>query len=264
MDGQRMIPFVEIHSVRLGLIRIPIQPLLASIGILAGHFLFKRRARRIGLEEATAGVMSFWMVVGGLAGAHLFRFAYLPELLRQDPWIWTKTSAGLSSFGGLAGGLIGAGLYGLARRVRLTAYLDALAFVFPMAWIFGRIGCSLVHDHPGLRSTSLLAVNYPGFPRFDLAVLEVLFLALVVIPLFLVFDRKTRPASFYLPVFLTLYGVFRVLLDALHVDPPRYLGWSVDRIAYGVVAAIGLIRLGFILCKRRGQNHDARMGEAQL
>ncbi|MBM3810209.1 MAG: prolipoprotein diacylglyceryl transferase [Acidimicrobiia bacterium] len=237
-----MIPYVELHSIQVGLIRIPVQPLLAAVGIMTGHFLFIRRARRQGLEPAEAASMSFWMVAAGLAGAHLFRFLYLPDLLSNDPWIWAKTTAGLSSFGGLSGGLIGAGAYARIRgmpQARLYGYLDSLAYVFPSAWIFGRLGCSLVHDHPGLRSTSVLAVNFPRFPRFDLGVIELLFLAVVIVPLFLILDRRPRPAVFYLPLLLCTYGLFRILLDRLHVDPPRYFGLSVDTVAYGLLVALG-------------------------
>lgn len=96
-------------------------------------------------------------------------------------------AGGLASLGGLAGGLIGALLYFAARRMSAATaldYLDALAAVFPLGWLFGRLGCSIAHDHPGLASSGLFAVAYPDLPRFDLAYLEVFFLVLFLIPLF--------------------------------------------------------------------------------
>lgn len=241
-----MLPYVEMRAVALGPLRVPVQPLLASLGILLAHGLFLRRARQWGLNTETAGWLSVTMAVTGVAAAFLFRWAYLPDALASDPWIWWKTTRGAASFGGIAGGLLGAAVYlrsrGTPGREALT-YLDALASVFPMGWILGRVGCSLIHDHPGLRSEGVLAVRYPDFPRWDLAVIEVLFLALAVIPLFVILGRVRRPAGVVLGSFLAFYGVFRVWLDTLHVDPPRYLGFTVDQLAYGTVAIAGVCLL---------------------
>lgn len=249
-----MLPYVEMRAVALGPLRVPVQPLLASLGILLAHGLFLRRARQWGLNTETAGWLSVTMAVTGVAAAFLFRWAYLPDALASDPWIWWKTTRGAASFGGIAGGLLGAAVYlrsrGTPGREALT-YLDALASVFPMGWILGRIGCSLIHDHPGVRSESFLAVRYPEFPRWDLAVVEVLFLALLLIPLFAILGRAQRRTGFFLGSFLGLYGLFRIWLDTLHVDPPRYLGFTVDQLAYGLVAFAGGSILAIGVTRRR-------------
>lgn len=238
-----MLPYFEIRSVVLGPLRVPVQPFLASLGILLAHWLYLRRARQWGLDPEKAGWLSLTMVVAGIAGAFLFRWVYLPAALARDPWIWLKTTQGAASFGGIAAGLLAAAVYLRCRGLRgpqAWTYLDALASVFPIGWIFGRIGCSLIHDHPGLRSGHFLAVRYPEFPRWDLAVVEVLFLAVFVIPLFSILNGVRRPPGFFLAAFLALYGLFRLWLDTLHVDPPRYLGLTVDQLAYGFTALAGL------------------------
>jgi len=255
-----MLPYFEIRSVMLGLARVPVQPFLASLGILLAHWLYLRRARQWGLDPGIAGWLSLTMVASGLAGAFLFRWAYLPAVLARDPWIWLKTTSGAASFGGIAAGLLAAAIYLRWRGIRgpqALTYLDALASVFPLGWIFGRTGCSLIHDHPGLRSDSFLAVRYPEFPRWDLAVVEVLFLAVFVIPVFAVLNRGRRPPGFFLGAFLALYGLFRLWLDTLHVDPPRYLGFTVDQLAYGVTALAGLGLLAAMLGRKPAQTVSA-------
>jgi phosphatidylglycerol:prolipoprotein diacylglycerol transferase len=259
-----LIPYVEIKAFVLGPLRIPSQTLLAAAGILAAHALFLRRARRAGLDHVTAGWLSLTMALAGLAGAFLFRWAYLPEALSRDPWIWTKTTAGASSFGGLAGGVIAAGAYFRIRGIGAGdswRYLDVLASAFPVGMLLGRAGCSLIHDHPGVRSEHWLAVRYPGFTRFDLAVLEVLFLGAVVIPGLWLLQRRGPAAPLLLGALLSGYGVFRVLLDRLHIDPPRYGWFSVDQLAYGSAAACGLAILIAMLRSGRplfgGMNRNA-------
>jgi phosphatidylglycerol:prolipoprotein diacylglycerol transferase len=125
----------------------------------------------------------------------------------------------------------------------MIPYFDALAFVFPQAWIFGRMHCAWVHDHPGIQTNSWLGVQFPGKTRYDLGVVEVLYLAAVIV-LFYWLDRKPRPPGFYLPAFLIPYGLFRLWLDTLHVDVMRYGGLSVDQWSSlaAIAAGIGFAR----------------------
>jgi phosphatidylglycerol:prolipoprotein diacylglycerol transferase len=259
-----VIPYVEMRVFDIGPLRIPAQVLLAAAGILLAHGLFLRRVRLAGLDETLAGWLSLAVALSGLSGAFLFRWAYLPEALSHDPWIWLKTTAGASSFGGLAGGLLAAAAYFRVRGIpaeHAWRYLDLLAYVLPFGLLLGRIGCSLIHDHPGVRSEHWLAVRYPGFPRFDLAVLEVLFLGVVLIPAFWLLARRGPSPPLLLGALLSVYGLFRVLLDRLHIDAPRYGGFTVDQIAYGPAAAAGLVILGVMLRGRQplfvGMTRDA-------
>ena len=253
-----MIPYLELRSVAIGPLQVPVHWTLLSVGILLAHYRLIRRARRLKLDPVTAAALSVWMVVLGFVGSHFFKFLYFPEILARGPGALVRSHVGMASFGGLAGGLLAAALYFGLRRIpfrQSLAYLDAVAFVFPSGWIFGRLGCSLVHDHPGIRSPSVFAVQYPGGARFDMAVLEVFFL-LALLVLLVLLDRSPRTAPFYLALFLVLYGPFRVLIDQLHVDPPRYLGVSVDQWAGAVAGLAGAVLL--FSAMRRGNSWDSR------
>jgi phosphatidylglycerol:prolipoprotein diacylglycerol transferase len=68
-------------------------------------------------------------------------------------------------------------------------------------------------------------VDFPTGPRFDLGLLEFLYL----IPVSLVFvalGRKPRPAGFYLGLFFALYSPGRFAMDALRAEDARYFGWT--------------------------------------
>jgi len=239
-----MLPYLDLSPLYLSGFWIRWPLLCASVGVLVAHFALLARARRLALDVPTAGSMSFFMVVAGLLGARLFKLAYVPGVWSQLSWMDLFAAGGLASFGGLAGGLVGALLYFAARRMSAAMaldYLDALAAVFPLGWLFGRLGCSIAHDHPGLASSSVFAVAYPDMPRFDLAYIEVLFLALVLIPLFLMLARRPQPRGLFLTMFFLLYGGFRLWLDTLHVDPPRYAGITVDQWAYGSMLLLGVV-----------------------
>jgi phosphatidylglycerol:prolipoprotein diacylglycerol transferase len=142
---------------------------------------------------------------------------------------------GFSSFGGLVVGLATAVVYLRSVRAPAVSYLDAVAFIFPGAWMFGRFGCALAHDHPGVRSSHWLAVDYPGGARSDLGLLEMLFVIGVGL-LFVALDRWRWWNGFYLSSFLLLYGSFRIALDLLHETRPVYLGLGADQ--WGGLGAI--------------------------
>lgn len=238
------IPYLELSPVELGSFTIRPFTALMVTGILVAHFLMIRRARRVGLNPDLIAWLSLVMVGVGLMGAVLFKFTYHTEHLSMPLWKLFRQHLSISSFGGIFGGLIGA--WGYFRYARIPAssamrYMDAVAFCFPAGWVFGRTGCFLVHDHPGVRSESLLAVAYPGGARIDLAFLEIL-MTLGIVGLFLILDRLRAhwPDGFYLSIFLTLYGLFRVAIDQFHVDPPRYLGFAVDQWAGASAALVGI------------------------
>lgn len=238
-----MIPYWQLRQFHAGPFVISVQLLLAAAGILVAHFLLLRRARRQGLNAETAAAMSLAMVLTGLAGAYWFRGVYYADAVKHDWHFLIGLQPGAASFGGITFGLLGGSIYLAARRLaqgERLRYLDALAFVFPSGWIIGRIGCALAHDHPGVPTTSPLGVRFPDTGRFDLGLLEVLYLAVILIPLFALLDRQKRPAGFWLGTFLALYGAFRLWLDTLHTDPPKYGPFTVDQWAYGIVLLIGI------------------------
>lgn len=237
-----MIPYWKFTQVRLGSTVLSAQLLLAAIGILVAHFLLLRRARLKQLSPEIAAMMSLMMVIAGLAGAYWFRGVYLADAVKQNWHVLLGLQPGATSFGGIAGGLLAGWAYLKARGCYardIFRYLDALAFVFPCGWVFGRVGCALAHDHPGVMSTSIFAVQFPGGSQFDLAVIEVIFLVVVLLPLFVMLDRRQHAPGFWLGAFLWIYSAFRLLLDTLHVDPPRYGPFAVDTWAYGTALIVG-------------------------
>jgi phosphatidylglycerol:prolipoprotein diacylglycerol transferase len=236
-----VIPFFEIPAGRIGPFEVHVYALLVAAGVISGYFWLRRRVQRLGCEVAYVAGMAFWTVIIGFAGSLAFKIFYLPNVLRLNAWNLIRMGAGIASFGGLFAGLIGAYVYlrisGLGWR-EVQQYIDALAFVFPRAWLLGRIGCALVHDHAGVRTQSWLGVQYPGGPRYDLGLLEVLFI-LAYLGLLAILDRGRRRTGFYLALFLTSYGAFRLLLDNLHDNAVRYLNWTVDQYASTIAILAG-------------------------
>jgi len=244
-------PYLHIPPVQLGYIEFTPFRTLLVVGILAGYFNMIRQARGAGLDSGRAAALCVWVLIPGFLFAHWFKLVYQPERLASDPWAFLRILSGITSFGGIAGGLAGAALFFWRQRMAARErwrYLDVLASSFLCGLVFGRIGCFLVHDHPGIRTTSWLAVQYPGGPRYDLALLEVIAI-LVLLALSGLVARLRWPAGAYAGAVLVLYPVFRLWLDTLHEHPPRYWGISVDQFASVACLAAGLAILGSVRAK---------------
>jgi len=224
-----MIPYVEQPSLTVGTYTLYFFQVAVCVAVIVGYEIVVRRAPRLGLDaEGTASVVA-WVILWGFVGSHVFdALAYYPERVLANPLELFKIWGSMSSFGGMMGGVIAAVV--VTRRRGWTArqawtLVDGIGFAFPFAWIFGRLGCALAHDHLGVATDHWLGVRFPGGTRFDLGLLELLF-TIPVAGLFFVLDRRPRPTGFFLGLFLTLYGPVRFALDTLRAEDARYLGWT--------------------------------------
>lgn len=249
-----MLPYFQQPSWQVGPIAVHAFGVAVAVAVAVGQRMADRRAGRLGLAPTTVSGLGGWMLGGGVLGAHLFSVLfYFPEKLQQDPWLLLRVWEDISSFGGMIGGGLGAMLFFHYRAPSLPtmmrmAFIDLVAFVFPTGLAIGRIGCALAHDHPGVVTTFPLGVSLEtasaqayvqevyadvglrapldlaGRGFHDLGLYELLFLALVVVPLFWRWDNTARPPGFYLAAFAGLYLPVRFALDFLRVSDARYVG----------------------------------------
>ena len=249
-----MLPYFEQPVWHVGPLAIHAFGVAGAIAAWLGLTIVRRRFLSLGLDPVLGEWLGGWMLLGGILGAHLFAvLLYSPDRLRTDPWVILRIWEPISSFGGMLGGLAAAWFF-FARRAPETrwhtklALVDAIAFVFPAALAIGRFGCALAHDHPGTVTTFPLAISLRtnaaldyisgyysaaglalpaaaqtmGF--HDLGLYEFLYLSLVVVPLFIWWNRQRRPAGFYLVALAALYLPVRFAFDLLRVADVRYVG----------------------------------------
>lgn len=242
-----MIPFIAQPVLQIAGVTFHAFGALVALALLVGCWVFVQRARRQHLDERFARVFIVCVAAIAFFVSHVLEVViYAPRLLLDKPWTVLNVSHSIYSFGGLVGGIVTA--LWLIRHFHVPPqdrwrYLDNLAFAFTVGWIFGRAGCSLAHDHIGAASNSVLAVRFPGGPRYDLGLLELIFTCLLALLLWRM-DRRPRPPGLFLGLFFLTYGIFRVWRDQLEVGGPRFWGSSPDQLfAFFSLAAGALILL---------------------
>lgn len=241
-----MIPYFTIPPLYLfGKFSIHAYGVLLMLGILAGNWLVRRRARESGVSIAEIQSAVIWAVAVGFVGAHVVELLfYQPNLIERDGLlvifdIWN----GLSSFGGFVGGLIGFYIYFRRRNqpclVQMALVLEGLV----VGWVFGRLGCTLAHDHIGQQSSFFLAFNYPSGPRHNLGFYEFLLASFVLLPLTLIARRgRFRPAV-YIGLISLIYGSARFFLDFLRAtDIPGadLRHWGLTAAQFGCLALVSI------------------------
>jgi phosphatidylglycerol---prolipoprotein diacylglyceryl transferase len=246
LPRRRVIPYFELREIPIGGGRsVAVFGTLVALGIFAGAWFAERRARVAGvpLREIHGAILS--AVVPGVLLAHLVALVPHAGAVRWSPWVVLEFWNGMSSFGGLAGAFLGLSVYYWRARGSWLPAADVLVQALVVGWVFGRLGCTLVHDHVGRRSQSLLAVRFPEGPRHDLGLYELLYTVLVLVPAVLVLNRRPRVAGTRVAVLALLYAPVRFFADFLRqTDLPgadaRYLGLTVAQFGCLVLASVAI------------------------
>jgi phosphatidylglycerol:prolipoprotein diacylglycerol transferase len=225
-----MIPYYPQPVLHLGPLSIHAFGALAAIAVVIGGRIILRRAYHRGVPVQEMFEFCATIYLCALAGAVVSKIVLdnFPAFF-LDPVHAIRANLGFRSIGGIIGGLLGGVLW--CRFHRLTLFeslrrLDIVAYAIPTAWMLGRLGCTLAHDHRGFASTSWIAVRFPEGPRSDLGLVEFLFLIVLTIA-FHILDRKPRPVGFYFGLYGVVYGGFRIWLDTLHMQPGRFYGGAI-------------------------------------
>lgn len=217
-----------------GPIKIHSFGLFVAIGLMITFSLSARKGeQKLGIDGEKVQNFGIYLIVIGWIFAHIFNVIfYEPHLLKEDPLILFKVWGSISSYGGLFGGIIAAWIWRIRNpNEDFIMWCDLAAWGLTYSWLFGRIGCASVHDHPGAETDFVLAISgWPGdgTTRHDLGFYEAMWWV-VICTLMLVLDRKPRPKGFYLALVPTLYAPARFTLDFLRVGPEqggdvRYFG----------------------------------------
>jgi len=260
-----LIPYIKLPTLHLPL-GMEISPfsVTVAVGLLTGASLAARAARWYGPgDETPLQDVVPWALIGGLFGAHwLHVLGYHPELLReQEVWVLLRFWDGISSMGGVLGSMAGIWIFFRRKGLKLKPYLDALALGAAPGWAIARLGCFLVHDHPGIRTHFPLAVVFPDGPRHDLGLYDFFLLAILSAILYRV-ARRHPPSGALMGILAIGYSVPRFFLDFLRAtdypDPGlvdgRIFGLTPAQYVTPLLAAIGLWLL--LRPSERGEKRD--------
>lgn len=223
---------------------------LVVIGVLIGLRCCRRMVALRGLDPAQLEPLTLRVLLVGFAVSHWVSLVfYFPDQVIARPWILVLPTGGLSSVGGFVGGAIAFAWVCWRRRLDARAWADVLAYGLLAGFTIGRVGCAVVHDHPGVIASSdaWLAVGpWPdGAWRYDLGLIELSLLALACGWVYTRFDARRAAPGRFTAALAIAYGCGRFALDTLRTADLRYAGLTVAQLA-----ALGFVLAGATLAWR--------------
>lgn len=223
-----MIPYIHSSTFTLAGITFQTWGTLVALGYAVGTYVAYRRAVSRGLDADKVLDVAVWIFFAAFIGARLFHaVAYEPAYYLAHPFeLLDVRRPGYAMFGGFLGAGFAAFWFFRYHALEFFSYADTLIWGVPWGCGVGRIGCFLIHDHPGTLTHFILGVRYPnGETRHDLG----LYLSLVgwaTGGLFLYLHRRERDPGFWVMTYAIIECCSRFLLDFLRVGDARYLAFT--------------------------------------
>lgn len=251
-----LIPSPPGDSLSIGPLSVRFYGLALAVAVLVGSAIAARRWERRGGERDDIYSLAMWAVPAGLVGARLWHVLTDNELYRERPLealaLW---EGGLGIPGGIIAG-VAVGLVVARRRgMPLRPVVDAVVPALPVAQAIGRLGNWFNQELYG-RPTDLpwgLAIEEghrpPGYVDVEAFHPTFAYEALWNVGLFAVLialdRRRVLPPGALLFVYLLGYGLGRLWVEALRVDPANtLLGLRVNiwtAMGFVVVGGAGLV-----------------------
>jgi len=275
-----VIPFVGIDDAKIA----PFHPygICVALGFFAGDWAMMRFAVKRGFDRSDFRVCFIFLGVFG------WLFAWLVDIVFYHPSHDSGVSIfqGFSSTGAIVGATLGALLWTrydfrgwkMKKRAEPIAMLPVTEVVmatWPIPFAFGRLGCSLIHDHVGAQVapgtlSSLVAVAFPRDPtdgidhmlgpihiitggselRFDLGLLELLILTPLAVGFAMVWNKQVRMGTYTIVASL-VYGPFRFVLDFLRPEDGPSGEARQGGLTFAQYFSLAVIALGIGLLIRR-------------
>jgi len=220
-----MIPYFELHNFTIGPITIQFWGLMVALGFLIGGFVSAWRAKQKGFSVDLVWDVLFWIFIFAFIFARLFHvFLYDFNHYLQAPLdALNPFLPGFSIIGGVIGSVLAFYIFTKKRKIDFWKFGDVAIFGFPLGLGIGRIGCFLIHDHPGLATNFVLGVKYPdGIIRHDHGFYLSL-LGWLTFFVFLFFRKRVLKDGFFIGLWLFIYTVIRFVLDFYRLYDQRYL-----------------------------------------
>ena len=274
---QPLIPFWDRIAIPIGPLSVHGFGILVALGFMFGSKIARSKAARDGLDPEPINQVVGWIVAGVFIGGHLGHLLfYYPEDMADDPAKFVamfttlasgrlptadslpellKVWRGLSSYGGFIACAVLVWVFFKKNKLNFWAYADPIAYGLMTAWMLGRFGCFVAHDHPGTETMFWLGVagicptayGNPAVACHDLGLYEAFWSGAMAL-WFSVKDKVPRHSGYYVGWMCLSYGPVRFVMDYFrHIETDtRYLGLTPAQ-----YFSVGIAVLGWWILRSR-------------
>lgn len=213
-----MIPYFFQDTLSLGPLTLQVWGLFVSLGAFLALLVFLNMAKKQGLSREIVYDLFIWMLLGGIVGARIVHVLFYESVyyFTHPAEILAFWNGGASSTGGFLGAAVALLILKKIKKLSVNdilPYADLAGVVLWLGWAVGRLGCFIIHDHPGILSGSILAVNFPSGPRLDMGLIESMVTLVIFVIVFIGYAKWRRRPGMTLAVGFWAYAAIRFVMD---------------------------------------------------
>lgn len=233
--------------------------LLYALGLILGISLTAREAKRVGIRPDFIFDLSFYLILGNLAGARiLYIFSDWQRYVTHPLDVLKIWEGGLVFYGGLIGAVVVGHFYCRKKKESTLKVADLYMPGLALGHAIGRIGCFASgccygRPMPGFP----FAVTFPasahglapaGTPLFPSQLAEAAALFILSALFLFLLRRKTFDGQILL-IYIMFYGVLRSVLEIYRGDSIR--GFVISPwLSTSQFISIGLVILAIVIYAR--------------
>jgi phosphatidylglycerol:prolipoprotein diacylglycerol transferase len=259
-------PAIDPVAFAIGPVRIHWYGLMYVVGFVAGWWLARRRAAAPGSTWKPADVddLIFFAAIGVIAGGRLgWILVYGFDSLSEDPLAIVRVwEGGMSFHGGLIGVMTAVALFAHRRGRRLADVFDFTAPLPAVGLFAGRIGNFINGELWGKTTDLPWGMRVDGEVRHPSQLYEAALEGILLFALIWWYTSKPRPRLAPAGLFLTLYAIFRILVEFVRLPDAHigYLapGWlTTGQLLSLPMLAVGVAMLAWALKRRERSGNMA-------
>jgi phosphatidylglycerol---prolipoprotein diacylglyceryl transferase len=230
------IPFQKITAIDFGMFQIHVWGLMVALGMLAGLLITLKEAKKKKIDQTHVYDVFILMFIASMIGSRILYVILFWKYFAQD-WsaIFRVWDGGLVYYGGFLAAVAVIWLYLKKHKLKFLKMADIMAPGLALGLGIGRIGCYLIGDHLGAKTTFFLGSMFNGELRHEPSLYLSLngFMIFVILMLLKKGLEKKEGAMTY--TFLILYGVTRFFLDYTrafdisYFADPRYFTLTISQ-----------------------------------
>lgn len=240
----------------LGRVNFYTHGLMIALGCLIGGYLIFYLAKQERLPRKFLFDLLVFSLFAGIIGAriaYVILYYYQFQNWHEMLLVWY---GGLVSYGGIILGFLVAGLILRKKRQNVLQWFDIGIIGLLLGWVFGRVGCLLSGDTPGLTSLAKIAI----WGQIPVALFEAIWSFILAGVLFYFyryqreFIRKFGNGFIFFSG-IALYSLGRFIIDFWRQDSMLYFLKAGQAVSLVVFIGTILILSIYYFRKRKGDNY---------
>jgi len=255
-------PHIDPNFLKLGPLEFRWYGLMYICSFIAAYFIILLEVRRRGIALAKDKVADLIVTeaLGVILGGRLWYILFynLSYYISHPVKLFAIWEGGMSFHGGLTGAIV-AGLY-FTRKHKVGFYLLAdIGFLAgPIGLGLGRIGNFINGELYGRVTNVPWGMVFPGGgnqPRHPSQLYEAFLEGPLMFLILFAISRKVRQEGVVFWSFITLYGLFRFLVEYLR-EPDAHLGYLFGTFSMGQLQSLPMFLLGggmVMFCLKQGR-----------